>query len=180
MVNICLQYRRPGFDPWVRKFPWRRKWQPTPVFLPGKSHGWRSLVGYSPWGRKELDTTERLHLLTYCIERSIFISSPGCTQTSLDHFFKRAARTESSTESKPVPSTSDMSEMATFPPSPIADDPSALPSSSEYLFLPLHLMPAPVCQLLYGITILFKILYCKIKIFSLFFALCMYYFCKNY
>ena len=39
----------------------RRKWQPTPVFLPGKSHGWRSLVGYSPWGRKESDTTEWLH-----------------------------------------------------------------------------------------------------------------------
>ena len=40
---------------------WRRKWQPTPVFLPGKYHGRRSLVGYSPWGRRESDTTERLH-----------------------------------------------------------------------------------------------------------------------
>ena len=40
---------------------WRRKWQPTPVHLLGKSHGWRSLVGYSPWGHKESDTTERLH-----------------------------------------------------------------------------------------------------------------------
>ena len=40
---------------------WRRKWQPTPVFLPGKSHGWWNLVGYSPWGHKELDMTERLH-----------------------------------------------------------------------------------------------------------------------
>jgi len=46
-----------GFDLWDRKIPWRRKWQPTPVFLPGKSHGQRSLVGYSPWGRKESDTT---------------------------------------------------------------------------------------------------------------------------
>ena len=44
-------------DPWVRKIPWRRKWQSTPVFSPGKSHGQRSLVGYSPWGHKELDTT---------------------------------------------------------------------------------------------------------------------------
>ena len=43
------------------RFPWRRKWQPTPVLLPRKFHGWRSLVGYSPWGLKELDTTERLH-----------------------------------------------------------------------------------------------------------------------
>ena len=40
---------------------WRRRWHPTPVPLPGKSHGWRSLVGYSPWGREESDTTERLH-----------------------------------------------------------------------------------------------------------------------
>ena len=51
-------YRRYRFDPWVRKIPWRRAWQPTPVFLPGESHGQRSLVGYSPWGRKESDTTE--------------------------------------------------------------------------------------------------------------------------
>ena len=52
--------RTPGFNPWVGKISWRRKWQPTPVFLPGKSHGQKSLVGYSPWGRKESDTTERL------------------------------------------------------------------------------------------------------------------------
>ena len=40
------------FDPWVRKISWRRKWQPTPVFLPGKSHGQRSLADYSPWVTK--------------------------------------------------------------------------------------------------------------------------------
>ena len=45
------------FAPWVGKIPWRRKWQPTPVFLPEESHGQRSLGGYSPWGRKEPDTT---------------------------------------------------------------------------------------------------------------------------
>ena len=50
----------PGFDPWVGKIPWSRKWQPTPVFLPGKFHGQRSLVGCSPWGCKESYTTERL------------------------------------------------------------------------------------------------------------------------
>ena len=44
--------------------PWRRKWQPTPVLFLGKSHGRRSLAGYSPWGHKELDTTERLHFLS--------------------------------------------------------------------------------------------------------------------
>ena len=65
--SVCLQCRRLGFDSWVGKIPWRRKWQPTPVFLPGESHGRRSLVGYSPQGRKELGTTERLHLLTYLL-----------------------------------------------------------------------------------------------------------------
>ena len=50
---------------WGRKIPWRRKWQPIPVFLPGKSHGQRSLAGYSPWGRKESDTTKRLHFTSY-------------------------------------------------------------------------------------------------------------------
>ena len=52
------QCRRWGFDFWVRKIPWRRKWQPTLVCLPGKSHGQRSLVGYSPWGHKESDMTD--------------------------------------------------------------------------------------------------------------------------
>ena len=55
------QCRRHGFDPPVGKIPWRRKWQLTPVFFPGRSHGQRSLVGYSPWGRTELDTTEQLN-----------------------------------------------------------------------------------------------------------------------
>ena len=49
------------FDLGVRKFRWRRKWQPTPVFLPGKFHGQRHLVGHSPWGRKESDKTEHTH-----------------------------------------------------------------------------------------------------------------------
>ena len=65
-LSICLQCRRPGFDPRVRKIPWRRKWQSTPVLLPEKSHGQRRLVGYSPWGRKESDTTERLHFTSLC------------------------------------------------------------------------------------------------------------------
>ena len=57
----ACQCRRHSFHPWVRKIPWRRKWQTAPVFLPGKSHGQRSLVGYSPWGHKESDTTEKLN-----------------------------------------------------------------------------------------------------------------------
>ena len=58
----CLQCGRPRFDPWIGKMPWRRKWQPTPVFLPEEFHGRRSLVGYDPSGHKESDTTERLTL----------------------------------------------------------------------------------------------------------------------
>ena len=60
MVKNPLAVQENQFDPWVRKIPWRRAWQPTPVFLPGESHGQRSLVGYSPWGHKELDTTEAI------------------------------------------------------------------------------------------------------------------------
>ena len=61
----CRRHKRLGFDPWVRKIPWRRAWQPTPVFLPGESNGQRSQAGYSPWGHKELETTEQLLLLVY-------------------------------------------------------------------------------------------------------------------
>ena len=57
---ICLQCRRPRFDPWVGKIPWRREWQPTPIFLTREIHEQRRQAGYSPWGRKELDTTEQL------------------------------------------------------------------------------------------------------------------------
>ena len=59
--RICLQYRRCRwcqFIPWVGKTPWRRKSQPTPVFLPGEFHGQRNLADHSPWGCKELDMTE--------------------------------------------------------------------------------------------------------------------------
>ena len=61
----CRRRKRHVFDPWVLKISWRRAWQPTPVFLPGKSHGHRSLVDYSPWGHKESDTievTENTHI----------------------------------------------------------------------------------------------------------------------
>ena len=58
--RICMQCRRPGFNPWDGKISWRMEWLPTPVFLPGEFHRQRSLAGYSPWGCKELDTTEWL------------------------------------------------------------------------------------------------------------------------
>ena len=58
--RIWLQCRRPRFDPWIGKIPWRMEWLPTPVFLPGEFHEQRSLTGYSPWGYKEWDTTDQL------------------------------------------------------------------------------------------------------------------------
>ena len=62
MVKNQSQCRGLGFDLWVEKIPWRRKWQPTLVFLPGESHGQRSLVCFSPQGHKESDMTEQLTL----------------------------------------------------------------------------------------------------------------------
>ena len=60
----CRRHKRHGFDPWVGKILWRRRWQLTPVFLPGESHGQRSLAGYSPWGHKELGMTAHRYACT--------------------------------------------------------------------------------------------------------------------
>ena len=65
MVKSLPAMLETGFDSWVGKIPWRRRWQPTPALLLGKFHGWRSLVGYSPWGHKESDMTKQLHLNTW-------------------------------------------------------------------------------------------------------------------
>ena len=58
LLASAADIKRCRLDPWVRKIPWRGKWQPTLVFLPENFHGQRSLVGYSPWGCKESNTTE--------------------------------------------------------------------------------------------------------------------------
>ena len=65
------QWRRCGFSPWVGKIPWSRKWLLTPVFLSGKSHGQRSLVGAHPWGRKELDTAKCIHTHPHTLSLSL-------------------------------------------------------------------------------------------------------------
>ena len=80
--SIRLELGRPGFNPWVGKILWRRKWQPTPVLLPGKSHGWRSLGGCSPWGRKESDMTEWLHFHLPRLEKA-------CTAMKTQHSQKQ-------------------------------------------------------------------------------------------
>ena len=73
MVKRLPIIRETWVQSWVGKISWRRKWQPIPVLLPGKSHGQRSLVGYSPWGCKESDMTERLYFLSF----THFISFSG-------------------------------------------------------------------------------------------------------
>ena len=71
-VSVC-NAGDPGFIPGLGR-SWRRKWQPTPVLLPGKSHRQRSLVGYSPWGHKESDMTEQLHFTHYVFWIQIYMS----------------------------------------------------------------------------------------------------------
>ena len=64
MVKSPSAMQETRVDPWVGKIPSRRAWQPTPVFLPGKSHGQKNLAGYSPWGHKELDIAEEANTFT--------------------------------------------------------------------------------------------------------------------
>ena len=67
------------FNPWVGKIPWRRAWQPKPVFLPGESHGQRSLAGYGKWSCKELDMTKQLthtFLILYLVNRVTKVCIP--------------------------------------------------------------------------------------------------------
>ena len=72
--NLPPLQERPGLDPWFGKIPWRREWQPIPVFLPGEFHGQRKLAGYSPWGCKESVTTEQLtHTYTHFLAASFSI-----------------------------------------------------------------------------------------------------------
>ena len=66
MVKNPPAMQETWFNLWVGKIPWRRKWLPTPLFLPGEFHGQRSLEGYSPWGCKELDMTDGLTLGSTC------------------------------------------------------------------------------------------------------------------
>ena len=68
----CRRLRRCGFAPWVKQTLWRRKWQPTSVYLLGEFCGQRSLAGYSPWGHKESDKTERLNTFALSYSEHVF------------------------------------------------------------------------------------------------------------
>ena len=73
MVKNLPTMQKPRFNPWVGKIPWSRKWQPTPVFFPGKLQGQRSLVGCSPWGGKGSDMTEQLSTSLIVLKRLILV-----------------------------------------------------------------------------------------------------------
>ena len=88
------QCRRCEFNPWVRKSPWRRSWQPTPVFLPGKSHGQRCLAGYSPWGCKRIGhglvTKQQSSILLYFY---ILLVTQFCTTEKYAFYTESATKT---------------------------------------------------------------------------------------
>ena len=77
----CRRHKRYRFDPWIRKVPWSRKWQPTPVFLPGQFHGQKSLAGYCPWGcrrfGRSLVTKQQQQRKQDCQRREVFSEVPG-------------------------------------------------------------------------------------------------------
>ena len=76
-----------GFNPCVRKIPWRREWQPTPVFLPVKPHEQKSLAGYSPWDHKESDTTEQLSTMIHFAVQQELIQHCNLTILQLKKIF---------------------------------------------------------------------------------------------
>ena len=81
--RICPQSRRPGFDPWVGKIPWRREWQPTAVFFPGVIHGLRSLTGYRPCGcRVGCDWTTSTNTHTHKLTPRVSVRSHHCRKYS--------------------------------------------------------------------------------------------------
>ena len=85
MVKNLPAVRRPGFYPWIRKIPWRRKWLPIPVFLPRESHGQRSLASYSPWGPEKLrqDWATNTFTLRNCLLTLARVTTPSSESSRL-------------------------------------------------------------------------------------------------
>ena len=103
VTQKVMQHRRPRFDSWVGKIPWRREWLPIPVFLPGEFHRQRSLAGYSPRTSKELDTTEQLtHCPTWLSQSSLFEISIICvSQKTLRSTYQSSSIIEGSESTSP-------------------------------------------------------------------------------
>ena len=94
----CRRHTRCRFHPWVGKIPWRKKWQPTPVFLPGISHGQKSLMGYRLWGHKELDMTKQLsthtHICPINLNADIHTYTQVCTELFIPGLWTTATKLE--------------------------------------------------------------------------------------
>ena len=100
----CRRWKRCGFDPWIRKISWSRKWRLTSVFLPEKFHGQGSLVDYSPWGRKESDITEWLNMRTCTGSRALdFGSCAAAAAKSLQSCLSLCDPIDGSPPGSPVP-----------------------------------------------------------------------------
>ena len=94
----CRRRKRRGFDPWLGKIPWRRKWQPTPVSLPRTVSGQKSLEGYSPWSRKELDMTQ-------CEHKHASISYMSCPHWAVNTIGVRLSQIVLFIDTSTMPST---------------------------------------------------------------------------
>ena len=103
LVKNHLQCERRGFDPWVGKIPCRRKWQPTPVLLPGKFHGWRSLVGYSPWGHKSWTWLSDFTFISFSGWPTCFPTSAENVLFWMEHNFPSVVWTEESIVQTVIP-----------------------------------------------------------------------------
>ena len=140
--TICLKCWRPGFDPWVRKIPWRRKWLPTPVFLPGEVHGHPlpCLAGYSPQVSKESDMTGQLSLThssarfqeRWGIFHSFFFLLRCCTSVSFMTSLRRTLILK-------IPDLI-LLKRTLHPPSAFAEHPPTPPSSDD-IWISLCMVP---------------------------------------
>ena len=100
-----------GFDSWVGKIPFRREWQPTPVFLPGEFHEQRSVVGYSPWGHKESDKIEDLTQHTHTIGESGVFKHKSVTLLVLEHLQESCTLPQLSVSRLPLPCKSEWTQV---------------------------------------------------------------------
>ena len=82
----CRKHKRCRFNPWVRKIPWRKAYQPTPVFLPGESHAQRSLAGYSPQGHSSWTRLKQMHFHYICTDKSKRCITLTCTNATWSFF----------------------------------------------------------------------------------------------
>ena len=144
--KICLQCKRPGFNPWIRKIPWRREWQPTPVFLPGESHGHSSLAGDSPWCCKELDMTEQLTIVCFLMFTAALLTIVKIWKQPDGHQQISSVQSLSRVQLFEIPWTiacqASLSITNSWSPPKLMSIESVMPSNHLFLCPPLPLLPS--------------------------------------